>query len=404
MSDKITVQFLGNCSVKWNDVPITSEKMQKDSQFTRLLFVLLHNAKTGIHKGLLEELVVGEKEKDEPHTALRVIVYKARQKLISMGFPAEDWFYQQKGIYYWNSDVEIDSDVEAFVNKYTTAEYLKESEDPLELEEALTMYLDACYLYQGEFMGMYVGESWFAQENKRYRKVFKNCVQNASEMLRNKKEWITLEKLGRYAASVDPCNDWEILTMEALVKMGKSDEASDFYNDVVEFYLNSFGIYPSRKLIEILDSASDQNTMAALDNIQVDMDEMRAEYDGGYECSFVVFRGIYQHMIRMMERDGQAMYLMLCTLVDSKGNPIHDIDMDLETLGSRLRHSIGISIRRSDVLCQYGKSQYLILLTRATKDSVELVQNRINHHFIVGGKKIEIKYHVNTVIFELGKK
>lgn len=403
MADKISVQFLGNCSVKWNDTPITSEKMQKDSQFNRLLFVLLHNAKHGIPKDLLEELVVGEKEMDESHTALRVIVYKAKQKLISMGFPAEDWFYQKKGIYYWNNEISVESDVDEFINKYTTAEYLKESDDPLELEDALSIYTDACYLYRGEFMPMYVGETWFAQENKKYRQMFKNCVQNASELLRDKKDWKNLEKLGRYVSSVDQGSDWEILSLEAMVRMGKFDEANKYYNEVVDFYLNSFGIYPSRKLIEMLDSDGDRNTLEALDNIQLDMDEMRAEHDGGYECSFVVFRGIYQHMIRMMERDGQTMYLMLCTLVDTKGNQLRD-DNDIDTLGARLRHSIGVSIRRSDVLCQYGKSQYLILLTRATKDSCELVQNRINHHFVVGGKKIGIMYHVNTVIFELPKK
>ena len=42
---------------------------------------------------------------------------------------------------------------------------------------------------------------------------------------------------------------------------------------------------------------------------------------GGYVCNWPVFEGIYQMLVRMLERSGQSVYLMLCTLVDGKGNP-----------------------------------------------------------------------------------
>ena len=135
-------------------------------------------------------------------------------------------------------------------------------------------------------------------------------------------------------------------------------------------------------------------------SVQEKMEEYGEEKKGGYMCSFPVFKGIYQMASRMTDRIGNNIYLMLCTLVDEQGNSIRK-EEKTEELSGKLKESIANSIRRSDAFTQYGKTQYLVLLTNVTTESCELIQNRINHYFIQNCKRFGIRYRVNSVKCEI---
>ena len=119
---------------------------------------------------------------------------------------------------------------------------------------------------------------------------------------------------------------------------------------------------------------------------------------GGYLCSYPVFQGIYRVIKRMMERGGQSVYLMLCTIVDSKGNPMKEGPMLME-LSERLKDAIQQSVRQGDSLTRYGKGQYLVLLINITRENCEVLQRRINSRFIVRRQRTGIRYHVNSVAY-----
>ena len=118
---------------------------------------------------------------------------------------------------------------------------------------------------------------------------------------------------------------------------------------------------------------------------------------GGYVCSYPVFQGIYRMITRLIERGGQSVYLMLCTVVDSKGNPMKAGPM-LEDLSQRLGDAIQHSVRHGDAVNRYGKGQYLVLLVNITRENCSILQRRINYHFLVGRQRTGIQYHVNSVI------
>ena len=134
-----------------------------------------------------------------------------------------------------------------------------------------------------------------------------------------------------------------------------------------------------------------------LDAIQSDLSgDCEKEDGGGYVCTYPVFQGIYHMVRRIMERGGQSVYLMLCTVVDSRGNPMKDGPM-LEELSERLGEAICQSVR-------HGKGQYLVLLINTTRENCEIVQRRINYHFIVGRQRTGVQYYVNSVICEQEKR
>lgn len=107
MTHKIKVQMFGNFRMDYNGAPFVAEKMHKESQFNRMMQALIHYSDCGIAKDKLEEIVIGERDIDAPHTALRVIVYKTKQKLAQLGLPGKNLIYLEGGIYYWTPDIEI---------------------------------------------------------------------------------------------------------------------------------------------------------------------------------------------------------------------------------------------------------------------------------------------------------
>ena len=426
MTHTIKVQMFGNFRMDYNGAPFVADKMHKESQFNRLMQAMMHYSTGGIAKDKLEEIVIGERDIDAPHTALRVIVYKTKQKLSQLGLPGKDLIYLEGGIYYWTSDIEIDEDAARFERYFKETEELDKqlseihqsinnsdgndtdggaaADKAAEIENRkLELYMKAFYLYKGEFLSPYTGETWIAQEARRYHEMFVKCVNEAAGILRRKKNFKELEKLGIYAVKADPFNEWETLVMEAMVETRRYDEASKYYSEVVDYYLKECGIYPSASLMEILERYSNQmnHTYEILENIQEGMNEHNEEGNkGGYFCSYPVFRGIYQSSARIMKRTTVSVYLMLCTLVDKDGKQIQS-EMEMNKYSRQLKECIGGSIRKSDIYAKYGKLQFLILLVGTNRENCEIVQMRINRQFKRRHPRASVKYHVNSVICEL---
>ena len=121
MTHTIKVQMFGNFRMDYNGAPFVAEKMHKESQFNRLMQAMMHYSDSGIAKDKLEEIVIGERDIDAPHTALRVIVYKTKQKLTQLGLPGKNLIYLEGGIYYWTPDIEIEEDAAEFEKIYNEA-------------------------------------------------------------------------------------------------------------------------------------------------------------------------------------------------------------------------------------------------------------------------------------------
>ena len=94
----------------------------------------------------------------------------------------------------------------------------------------------------------------------------------------------------------------------------------------------------------------------------------------------------------MLERSGQSIYLMLCTIVDSKGRPMKE--------GAMLEGPICTSIRNSDVVNHYSKGQYLVLLINTTREDCAVIQKRINYKFLTDRQRTGVRYYVNSVVYE----
>ena len=389
------VRMLGGFSAQWNGKLVAGGSKANDSQFAYLLQILIHNRDKGVTRDRLEALLFGDREISNVHHTLQSVIYNAKKKLRQAGLPPVNYIEQQKGVFFWTREIPLVEDATTFEHLYHRAEAAED------VNERIALYQDACHWYSGEFLPMQAAVIWAAHEARRYREMFCDCLEKAAELLRLRQDFFQMEELGVYPAKVDPLADWEPVTMEALASMGRYEEARKLYEDTVDYYFNEQGLRPSRKLMEQFERLGEEmmHRYAVLEQIQADLSGRNDNSPGGYFCSYPVFQGIYRMIERMLERGGQSVYLMLCTVVDGKGNPIRSGPM-LEELSKRMGDAIRRTIRRGDAMTQYGRGQYLALLVNTTRENCSIIQKRINDHFIIGRQRSSIRYYVNSVFFE----
>ena len=389
------VRMLGSFSVRWNGRLVAGGSKASESQFSALLQILIHNREDGVTRDRLEELLFEGRDMSNVHHALQSVIYNAKKKLQKAGLPDVNYITQRKGVFFWTSELELQEDAAEFERLFRRAE-LAEDED-----ERLALYMDACHWYGGEFLPNQPGVIWAAREARRYREMFCECVERAAALLRESQDYFQMEELGAYATRVDPLADWETVTMEALASMGRYEDARKLYDETVQFYFNEQGLRPSKKLLQQFDRLAENthHRHETLDKIQGELTGAADDFPGGYLCSYPVFQGVYRMVERMLERGGQSVYIMLCTVVDGKGNPMRD-GPALDELSKRMGDAVRRSIRRGDAMCPYGKGQYLVLLVNTTRENCTVIQKRINCRFIIGRQRTGIQYYVNSVFWQ----
>lgn len=392
--DVLYVRMLGGFSMRWNGSLIAGGSKASESQFTYLLQILIHNRERGVTRDRLEELLFADRDLDNVHHALQSVIYNAKKKLEKAGLPKASYIEQKKGVFFWTEEIPVIEDAAEFERLYREAEAAKD------LDERLALYMDASHWYGGEFLPGQTAVIWAAREARRYRELFCSCVEKAAQLLRINQDFFQMEELGSYAAKIEPLADWEAVTMEALASLGRYEEARKLYDDTVQFYFAEQGLRPSKKLMEQFDRLGTEmkHEHAVLDYIQSELTGAADDFPGGYLCTYPVFVGIYRMVERMLERGGQSVYIMLCTVVDGKGNPMKDSPSLME-LSKRMGDAVRRTIRRGDAMCQYGKGQYLVLLVNTTREDCGVIQRRINQKFIVGRQRSGIQYYVNSVFW-----
>lgn len=370
----------------WQGRPVTGSEKSRESQFNYLMQLLLHG-RNGVSWDILEEVLFGDRDVGDMRHALRTIIYNARRRLREFGLPEGKYIERRQGVYFWTEEIPVREDAAEFERLCGEA---KEEKDP---ERSLSLCLEAIRCYTGEFLGSQSGMLWVAREARRYREMFCACVKGAAGMLRDKRDYQQMADLGVYAAMVNPLADWETVTMEALVAMGRYEEAQKLYDETVDLYFREQGMRPSRQLMLLVRRLGTQmeHGNSALDEIQRKLSGEPENGAEGYLCPYPVFQGIYRVVKRMTEQGGQSAYLMLCT-AEGGGR-----SMGQESVSGEMAKAILDSVRRSDAVTRYGRNQYLILLVNINREDCRIVWERIRKRFSELCRDAEVRYCINAV-------
>ena len=388
----INVRTFGGFSVRYKDSELSFGN-QNESQMVQLLQLLLHFRRQGLSRDLAKAALFGDRDVDDVSHSIRNIIYNLRKRLKALGLPESRYVVKKKGVYFWCDDIKVIEDSTEFETAFNNAMSCENDEQKVE------MLTNACYMYTGRFLAGNESSVWIVQEAERYREIFSDCVIELTDILRDAHKYKQLHDVSVYASKVDPLSEWEILTLEALGRLGKFDKTESFYRKTVDAYVKEYGDRANSYVREFINRIGLKLIVGheSLEEIQKKIGNPD-DYDRkGYYCSLPVFQEIYRMTERMMERSGEKIYLMLCTILDSKGNPMRE-GSRLEELSERLRTTIIDSVRHTDTVTRYGKGQYLVLLINTTEEDCSVVSQRISSHFIREGQRTSLSYSVSNII------
>ena len=382
------VQLLGKFSMTFQNQKIQVGKNQA-TKALQLLQLLLYVGRDGVSRAQLLENLFGRDADGDVANNLRVTVYNLRKMLVASGLPDENYIRVEGGKYCFVSSFPVCTDVAVF------EEMLKEASNEPE-DERLRKLQEACRLYEGYFLPALSGEEWVAVAGARYQQMYFSCLEEICDLMKKRREYAELLELCNRAVAMYPFDEWQIHQIDCLLALNRPKEAMALYEKTATLYFDELGLPPSDRMMERFRRMSGQISLntSSLPDIQDDLKE-KIRMRGAYYCPYPSFVDGYRMVVRAMERSGQSVYLMLCTISDEKEKLLEDQDR-LKDVSDKLSESIRGALRRGDVYTRYNMSQFLVILMGIRKEDCVITTNRIDSYFRKreNSRRIKVTYQV----------
>ena len=390
----IYVKTLGSYSVSYKGAEIAIGA-RDESQIGLLMLLMFHFGKDGASRSLIKNTLFEDRDIEDVSHAIRNVLYNMRKNLKAHGLPDASFVKQSKGIYYWTDEVEVVEDAREF--ERLVSEALLEED----LDKQAALLADAAGSYSGRFFAGRDNVPWIYQESERYRALFGQAVTILMDYYRQTHKFKDMYDLALYAVNVDPFAEWEVYVVEALTCLGRFAESERYYEETVSLYIREYGDRSNEHVRDFIRRLGEHlfHDHETIDEIQEKLTNSDDLGGRGYYCSLPVFQELYQTIERTMRRNADKIFLMLCTIVDSKGNPMRE-GPKLNELSERLRVAAVGSVRHTDTVTKYGQGQYLILLINTTEENCHIIEKRINSNFLTSRQRTGVDYAVKGLIVQ----
>ena len=366
------VRMLGGFSITWDGKEVVLGR-NKSAKFIKVLQIVWLAGDRGISKGQLISRIYTDRELlTNLSNSINNLFYQMRKQMVKSGLPDYEYVVKKDSMFMIDEKTEIITDVALFIKAFGKAERASDT------EEKLKFYTEAFNLYLGELLPENAGEVQVITDSALLHKRYEKVINWLGHYYKEQKNYPKMYSIYDRAASIYPADDWQAGQIDSLVCREMYKDAYDLYDKTVRYYKEELGIQPTEKLADCYNRMTDHLSTGEkrLSDIQEEMISLRTERSGAYFCSYPGFVDCYHLLSRTMERSGQSIYVMLCTLTDYNGKPIANREK-LKLRSDELKEIIRISLRFGDAYCKYSDSQYLILLTGSPYEGADVVAARI---------------------------
>lgn len=374
--NKIIVQMLGGFSIMYDGKPVALER-SSITKATQLLQYLIYYREKKIPRDALINMLYNEYDISNPANNLKVNLFRLRKLLASSHLPKYDYISFKSGMYSFSSKIPIEIDAEQFDAFATQAQ-----ETDISDEEKIILLQRAIEAYKGKFLPMIVNEPWAVIENVRCRDMYAKCITDACNLLK---------KSGDLRLRLDICNraihiypfdeDMHLLRIECLLDMKRYSDALAAYEEVTKLFFEELGISPSQKMLSLYRHMTGNIKLetSSIEHIKERIKETEGAH-GAYYCNYLGFVDSYRFISRVIERNGQSIFLSLFTLTNIQGEPL-ETGEKLSESAAVLHDVICDSLRRGDLYTRYSPNQFLVLLIGINYENCSVVSERIISRF-----------------------
>lgn len=353
---------------------ILPEEAAGKGQVLRLFLLLLceDEQDVGIRREKLREYLF-EKQDLDCANALRVTVTRLRKQLEEVPELSELKICYREG-WYWLET----GNLSVITDGQKMERLCEEARDMIDSERKLTLLLEACHLYSGEFLPDMSGEDWVEVKRSSYQELYVCCAEEAAELLEQEERYEELLSLSADVLQVYSAEEWEGRRIESLIGLRRYREARKAYNSAAA---NLFEQYPSKAQLRSfrrLGTAIEQAEQEAEDVRESLLDGL--EKSGACSCSWPGFVDCFHMYVGMVNRGYIHGYLLVCTITSrQEREPVESGDARyyMQTFCDLLSKQL----RKCDCYTVHSLGRILILLSGTDKKGLNIVIKRIKGGF-----------------------
>ena len=390
----LTVNSLGKFQLTDGNVVVNEDDLRSIMLSKLLMYILLYRDKTLTTEDIATAIWQDE-EIDNPAGALKNLMYRLRKNLAKY-FGNQDFILTNRGSYRWNTDVEVNLDIEQF------EKLINEAKQENVYERAILMYEQAIAIYQGDFMTKLTDMHWILTLNTYYHSLYLTCVKALSELYLKMERYEEVERICTDALKLENADEQlYCYQIEARMHCGKINLAFDSYDEARIIMEKELGIRKTtilNKVYEELMAISKGGVSYNISEVKKDIEEENPS--GVFLCGYPIFKEIYHLEVRKSTRSDSPENLVLLTLEPKKEDTKEVAEFRIKQAMNGLEETICECLRVGDVAAKYSDSQFILLLPTCTKDLAMLVANRIVSKMYEKNskyKKVNVKINIEEV-------
>ena len=376
MGKNLSIKMLGNFTISLNGLELTESKL-KMKQLANLLAFMIYNREKHLSLDNLYNILWPNENSDNPAHALRNLVYRIRV-LLKDTLDADMSYILtlESNSYRWNSDIKIDYDVDKF------EEYIKTASAPdSDKEEQIKNYLKAAALYEDDFLISYSIQDWVVPIATYYRHMYSKAVKKLTELLLSEYRFDEALDVCLKATKIDQFDEsLHRYIIDIYGRFNQTNLAIKHYTYIKGLFDKELGVKLSKETVLLYRQIAEIKSITETDVQQIKKSLLDDEIlDIPLFCDYETLKCLYSLQIRNQSRKDESQFLLLVTLCSKTGKTPPKAILDIEM--AKLTEVMKSCLRKNDVVANYSKSQFLLMLNSLSYENTEMVKSRIDSEY-----------------------
>ncbi len=355
-----------------------SGKLGRFNKSWELFMYLITNRDNLLPPEAIQEALWPDSEGSDPGKTLKNLIHRLRKKIDPPdGNQCDSVIIYSRGCYSWNRDLSYWLDAEAFESLCKQGRELSNSEP----EKAVSKYLEAFYLYSGDYLPELNFSDWVIPTRHYYRQLYLRSVFELLDLCRKASSNSEIAMICEKAFLIENFEEeLHLHYLEALLAEGKTAQARNHYQYITALLYREFTARPSEAMQAINKKICRGSSKTTLNFSDIqELIKGCQVFDGAMFCDPEAFDLICKLEKRRAVRGEHSLFVATITLTDPNfmQPPAHL----LSEVMALQKDVLFNCLRKGDVFAQWNESQYLLLLPALSIACVESIMQRVVSNF-----------------------